>query len=837
MGALIRFPISGLARYNQTYEGTVRVRANKFFEIGVVGRRTGITLKPNVKKDADGMDNIDDFWDDGNDRSSIAPGTLKDQSSSYDDDRSRYQAYKLGQRPRRVDTPEIEISRRQRSQKVDEHIGQEFMEEFLDIPEELLATPTSHRSRAILGSTSSHSDHSFGAEYSGTQGDHALSRNAGQHDPSADDYPSPSFQDIRRRIDFSRDIADPELEMTTPKTNIGNIFRSNGSNQALQTELTHTFTASNLSTTTIFTSSIPRLRISRPQLSTVETLSTGMIGMDQKFTPLRYKGPSRAFDLSGFDDSGSHSGPDDVLSGEEVVEGDYDISLETPETPSRPSHSILVSATPEKFKRHMSSNNPLVSSKSKVVSNSVAIPREEQIALEDEHQELVSSTAKVYQFSDEEPEPMQEHDQADTDSNGLGAEESEAREPTLALADSERSHGDVRSKRAASAVNASHTSSRLMQAMQNIPITATATKQHSVRPRRQAATAVSTVRKTNPALDPVESQGSHRQSNAKRSLVKNTIHVMTRSSTRSVPALPRKDYVQETLTVVPVVHKNNDSEQDASGVRRSKRCTFKPLEYWRNERVLMGRSDHTPQPLPVVKAIVRAPPLADEHKKGKGTKRKRGNAVQSSRTKSHNAKKVMTRSSRDRIHSTDSDGEAVEVEEGGDSGAEQIKLQEQGFKQGTEEQQFETIDHVTRAVVVRALAETKDTMQFQDVPGGQYQYHRGLEDDDTISSGIVRIPGLGTKPNKNAFASSVVYYVIQGTVQVTIYKSTMILHPGGRFLVPRGNQYMIKNLSRKESLLFFAQSKASLAQGISTLARQNRTTTAVTRATDQVRPD
>lgn len=53
--------------------------------------------------------------------------------------------------------------------------------------------------------------------------------------------------------------------------------------------------------------------------------------------------------------------------------------------------------------------------------------------------------------------------------------------------------------------------------------------------------------------------------------------------------------------------------------------------------------------------------------------------------------------------------------------------------------------------------------------------------------------------------------MIQGTVQVTIYKSTVILHRGGRFLVPQGNQYMIKNLSRKECLLFFAQSKSAMS--------------------------
>lgn len=81
-------------------------------------RRTGITMKANVKKDEDGLDNIDDFWADEDENGDENVDELEDEQehSEHDDgdlseDRSTYYDQ--------------------------------------DLPEELLATPTSRRSRAV----------------------------------------------------------------------------------------------------------------------------------------------------------------------------------------------------------------------------------------------------------------------------------------------------------------------------------------------------------------------------------------------------------------------------------------------------------------------------------------------------------------------------------------------------------------------------------------------------------------------------------------------------------------------------------------------------------------
>ncbi|KAF9273881.1 hypothetical protein BGZ68_001130 [Mortierella alpina] len=724
-----------------THEGSIRGRGNRFFDIGVVGRRTGITVKPNVKKDADGLDNIDDFWDDGNDTSG-APAPLKDQTQRQE--RYQPQAKSLHARDRPVvEAQELELSRRQHPPGINDFIDPEFVDDVLhDIPEELLSTPASRRSRSDLNSTASNPVYTFASDR--PQPQERRVHSSAIHDSSRDEYPSPSYQAVKRHIDFSQDLSEAEQEFEgTPIINPGASHRS----------------------------PIPRGRRERVGMDSQDDSRTRGHGHWTPTTlPTLASRPSKAFDLE-LAESGSVSGPDDIddEGAQEDDEGaqEDDDSLQLPETPSRASHSILVSATPVHLKGRSTTGHSL---KSKVAS-------EEALPEQDDYHK-VPPAAAGYQFSDEE----QVRD--------LGHEEytvaSDVEENRRTALFDKKSVAEA-SGRELEAIDTSHSEDDAPP------------KRRMIRPRRAAST-------KKPAGN-ISDQSMHevppRSNKPRQAKNKDAAAVTTRSAKVSGLELrKRRELPQEstTLTVVPLERKDKPVDQDGPGVRRSNRVTFKPLEYWRNERVILGRSDNTPQPVPIIKGVVRAPP--PEPLVGRSTKRARG-TVQPSTTKSRT--KTATRHLKSRTRHVDDGVEADEEDE--DHSSDPELLRQQGYAQGTN-QQFECIDQATGTVIVRA--EPKDAMQFQDVPGGHYQYHRGLEDDDTISSGIVRIPGLGTKPNKNASASSVVYYVIQGTVQVTIYKSTVILHRGGRFLVPQGNQYMIKNLSRKECLLFFAQSKSAM---------------------------
>ncbi|KAI8350250.1 Mif2/CENP-C like-domain-containing protein [Mortierella sp. GBAus27b] len=110
------------------------------------------------------------------------------------------------------------------------------------------------------------------------------------------------------------------------------------------------------------------------------------------------------------------------------------------------------------------------------------------------------------------------------------------------------------------------------------------------------------------------------------------------------------------------------------------------------------------------------------------------------------------------------------------------------------------------------LAERNDQVHFRDAASGQYGIHSGPEDSN-MCSGIISIPGKGLKPNQNAFLSTTIYCVIKGRVRATICRTSIIAGMGDSFMVPRGNQYMIENLSRDETRLFFVHSREAKKQG------------------------
>ncbi|KAF9939757.1 hypothetical protein BGZ67_008990 [Mortierella alpina] len=739
-----------------THEGSVRVRGNRFFDIGVVGRRTGITVKPNVKKDADGLDNIDDFWDDGND-TSIAPAPFQDQSQSQEGHRHRATSYHASSQPV-AETQELELSRRQHPPRINEYIDPEFVDEVLhDIPEELLSTPSSRISRSGLNSTASNQVYTSASDR--PQAQESRMPSSAVHNPSRDEYPSPSLQAIKRHIDFTQDLSEAEPGFEgTPIMNLGSSYRSTiPRNRGQRMEMDSPESANrDLSqwTPNALPTAATRMNTRRHTPSHVETMPPSRIGGTIS-SHIRYTGPSKAFDLE-FADSGSVSGPDDIA---DEADQEGDDSPQLPETPSRASHSILVSATPVHL-RGPTKTSP--SSKPRVTS--------EEALLEVEDDRKVRPVPAAYQFSDEEG--IRDHGHEDITIASGSQKDRRTVEP-----DRERlAEASVREREPTDPSNSEDDAPP---------------RRRMIRPRRAA----SAKKSESKIPDQAKRETSTRSNKPKQSKTKDPIAATTRSvETSGRESRKRKEPPQEstTLTLVPLERKDKPVEQDDSGIRRSNRVTFKPLAFWRNERVILGRSDNTPQPVPIIKGVVRAPP--PEPAVGRGIKR--------SRTKSSN------RYPRSQPQHFDDGEEADEEDE--DLSSDPELLRQQGFAQKIHPQ-FECVDQATGSIVVRA--ESKDAMQFQDVPGRHYQYHRGLEDEDTISSGIVRIPGQGTKPNKNASASSVVYYVIQGTVQVTVYKSTVILHRGGRFLVPQGNQYMIKNLSRKECLLFFAQSKSAMHAG------------------------
>ncbi|KAF9951243.1 hypothetical protein BGZ65_006081 [Modicella reniformis] len=259
---------------------------------------------------------------------------------------------------------------------------------------------------------------------------------------------------------------------------------------------------------------------------------------------------------------------------------------------------------------------------------------------------------------------------------------------------------------------------------------------------------------------------------------------VTRSRTRKQPV---------AMVEVPINPGPEDpAGHEEGGMRRGKRIRFKPLAFWKNERLIFDRDEGHRGTPPIVKAVIRA--VSPEPLQRKPN-RVVGPHLRARQEAPHvSVDDPLVQSGQD-SDASDSDGSTQEE----DGEVHQI-------------QQGVVNDYDTGGTITISIMEPKGYIKFLDAPGGQYRFHRGLE-DDSISSGIICIPGHGRKPNQNAFFSSVIFYVVEGHVRVTIYKNSIKLGPGDRFMVPRGNQYMIENLSRKECTLFFGQNKLAVQEG------------------------
>ncbi|KAG0029465.1 hypothetical protein BGZ81_003763 [Podila clonocystis] len=103
--------------------------------------------------------------------------------------------------------------------------------------------------------------------------------------------------------------------------------------------------------------------------------------------------------------------------------------------------------------------------------------------------------------------------------------------------------------------------------------------------------------------------------------------------------------------------------------------------------------------------------------------------------------------------------------------------------------------------------------RFKAIPESGYKHHMGLAFGG-LSSGVMKIEPDREKPNRLAHAGTVIFYVTKGRVTATINNSTFVVTAGGQFMVPRGNQYSIKNVSREDSIIFYARVKAHDAEPV-----------------------
>ncbi|GLB34534.1 putative centromeric dna binding protein [Lyophyllum shimeji] len=233
---------------------------------------------------------------------------------------------------------------------------------------------------------------------------------------------------------------------------------------------------------------------------------------------------------------------------------------------------------------------------------------------------------------------------------------------------------------------------------------------------------------------------------------------------------------RQRLKTRPLGKSKKENRVYREGVRKSAREHYKPLEWWRGEKLVYGRSQRSGSGLvlvPPIREIVRIP---KEEPEPLG-KRKRSRA----RSKSKVPEEVQIK--------------VVPVEN-----------PEDGWDDKTDAHCV-VIDYDTKTEVERRVAYTANMLQPRKVPSDNWMFEKVFGDAGFIAAGVLIIPKNGRKPTKQTKDNTYIFYVVEGAVNLKIHETSLILATGAMFIVPRGNSYFIENVAERDSKLFFTQAR------------------------------
>ncbi|KAF9447428.1 hypothetical protein P691DRAFT_802498 [Macrolepiota fuliginosa MF-IS2] len=217
---------------------------------------------------------------------------------------------------------------------------------------------------------------------------------------------------------------------------------------------------------------------------------------------------------------------------------------------------------------------------------------------------------------------------------------------------------------------------------------------------------------------------------------------------------------------------NRAVSESREGVRRSKRERFKPLEWWRGEKVVYGRTRSSgPIFVPTIKEIRRIPTDAPQPLGGKKRGFNRG------RSKTVDDKAATA---------------TYNPEEGWDDSTEPFG---------------EVYDMDKQALVVRRLVWTAQRVKLTKAGSSDWLFEKVFGDSDFVAAGQLVIPPECRKPTKATKDNTYIFYVIEGAVNFKVHEVSKIVATGGMFIAPRGNTYFIENISTREAKLFFTQAR------------------------------
>ncbi|EPZ36852.1 Mif2/CENP-C cupin domain-containing protein [Rozella allomycis CSF55] len=133
-------------------------------------------------------------------------------------------------------------------------------------------------------------------------------------------------------------------------------------------------------------------------------------------------------------------------------------------------------------------------------------------------------------------------------------------------------------------------------------------------------------------------------------------------------------------------------------------------------------------------------------------------------------------------------------------------LRLKGYKEQRDSIELPILDFESKKEKEKIIACTRDSKGARKIAGVGLKIKNNF-DEKSMVSGLMVFDPKSEKSNSNSGAFSMVFYVVSGIFEVSIHKNTFILSVGGQFHVPRGNQYKIRNVTQREAKLFFCNCK------------------------------
>ncbi|CZS88599.1 uncharacterized protein RAG0_00296 [Rhynchosporium agropyri] len=214
---------------------------------------------------------------------------------------------------------------------------------------------------------------------------------------------------------------------------------------------------------------------------------------------------------------------------------------------------------------------------------------------------------------------------------------------------------------------------------------------------------------------------------------------------------------------------------------RSGRNSFKPLAYWKNERVEYSEDENEDGVgkfvMPRIKEVVRAEEVYQPKRK-----------VARSKSKAPKSKKQSADSESEE---EDINMEPWEMEPGRIFG--EVKNWDPEDPSGSQQDEIQEEIALSSAAIIT-----------RDIPHASFRFAKTLT-LPFFGSGMVDLPAQSVKKSKNSRKMQMVFFVFYGRVQVTVNDNVFSIGKGGMWQVPRGNFYSIENEYDKPARIFFSQ--------------------------------